>query len=104
MEVTWLPGARKAVKNIYYFYKSKSEIVANKIVEEINTSAKHLAYFPQMAPVEPTLSGRNEIFRALLVRNRYKIIYYVNEVANEVVIVTIWDCLQNPEKLRILII
>jgi hypothetical protein len=52
-----------------------------------------------MAPIEPSLSGRSETFRALLVRNQYKIIYYVDELAGEVVIVTVWDCRRNPEKL-----
>jgi plasmid stabilization system protein ParE len=98
MEINWQPEARKVVKNIYYFYESKSKIVANEIVEDINTSAKYLAIFPKMAPIEPALEGRSETFRALLVRNRYKIIYYINETANEIVIVTVWDCYQNPQK------
>lgn len=53
-----------------------------------------------MAPVESSLgSRRSETFRALPVRNRYKIIYYVDELAGEVVIVAVWDCHRNPEKL-----
>jgi plasmid stabilization system protein ParE len=78
----------------------KNEIAANKIVEDIKSSAGYLTVFPQMAPIEPSLGSRNETFRALLVSNRYKIIYYVDELAGEIVIVTVWDCHRNPEKLN----
>ena len=104
MEITWQPEARKAVRDIYFFYEPKSKIVADEIIEDINTSTKYLAVFPQMAPIEPSLSGRSEVFRALLVKNKYKIIYYIDEVADEIVIVTVWDCRQNPETLIDLII
>ena len=99
MEIIWQPEARNAVRDIYYFYEPKSSITANEIIEDINTSAEYLAIFPQMAPIEPFLSGKNETFRALLVKKLFKIIYYVDEIADEVVIVTVWDCRQNPEKL-----
>ena len=103
MEINWQPEARSAVKNIYYFYEEKSEIAANEIVEDINASAEYLATFPRMAPVEPSLSGRSETFRALLVKKLFKIIYYIDEVADEIVIVTVWDCRQNPKTLMDLV-
>lgn len=99
MEIIWLPETRKTVRDICFFYKSKNESVANEIIEDINSYAKYLSVFPQMAPVEPSLGNRGEIFRALLVKNQYKIIYYVDELAGEVVIVTVWDCRRNPERL-----
>jgi len=99
MEIRWTKTADQSLDTIFSFYKELSERAANRIILDIFTETKYLAIFPQMAPIEPLLSEKNEIFRALLVKNLFKIIYYIDEIADEVVIVTVWDCRQNPEKL-----
>ncbi|GHT53414.1 hypothetical protein FACS189446_0780 [Bacteroidia bacterium] len=103
MGICWQSGARKAVKKIYFFYKSKNETVAKEIIDEINDAVERLALFPQSAPIEPILEGHPKAFRALLIMKLFKVIYYINEAENEVVIVTVWDCRQNPEKLADLV-
>ena len=99
MEIQWTKTADQSLNTIFSFYKEHSEQAANRIILDIIVETKYLAIFPQMAPIEPFLSGKNETFRALLVKKLFKIIYYVDEIADEVVIVTVWDCRQNPEKL-----
>lgn len=57
-----------------------------------------LLHFPEMAQAEPLLSEFIETYRSLLVRNAYKVVYYIK---NETIfIVAVFDCRQNPEKLK----
>ena len=104
MEIRWTKTADQSLDAIFSFYKELSEQAANRIILDIFTETGYLTVFQHIAPIEPFLSGKNETFRALLVKKLFKIIYYVDEIADEVVIVTIWDCRQNPEKLTNLVI
>ncbi|MDR1610964.1 MAG: type II toxin-antitoxin system RelE/ParE family toxin [Candidatus Symbiothrix sp.] len=99
METRWTERADRSLDVIFDYYKEKSEQAANRIIGEIIDSSRRLTVFPQMAPVEPSLGNRSETFRALSVKNRYKIIYYVDAAADEIVIVTVWDCRRSPEGL-----
>jgi plasmid stabilization system protein ParE len=101
MVVRWTARADKRTEEIFRFYEQKSERVARKIVSEIRTSAEQLITFPQMAAVDRFLTERPETFRSLVVvRGLFKIIYFVNEIADEIVIVSVWDCRQNLEYLK----
>jgi plasmid stabilization system protein ParE len=101
MVVRWTARADKRTEEIYRFYEQKSERVARKIVSEIRTSVEQLTTFSQIAAVDRFLIERSEIFRSLVVvKGLFKIIYFVDEIADEIVIVTIWDCRQNPENLK----
>ena len=99
MEIRWTEAANQSLDAIFCFCKERGEQAANRIICDIFDATRRLAVFPQMASVEPSLGGQSETFRALQVRNRYKIIYYVDELAGKVIIVTVWDCRRNPEKL-----
>ncbi|GHV64962.1 hypothetical protein FACS1894199_04470 [Bacteroidia bacterium] len=101
MVVRWTAHADKSTEKIFLFYEQKSERVARKIVSEIRASAELLTAFPQISSVERFLSDRPETFRSLVVvRGLFKIIYFVNEITKEIVIVTVWDCRQNPQNLK----
>ncbi|MDR2915743.1 MAG: type II toxin-antitoxin system RelE/ParE family toxin [Tannerella sp.] len=97
MEVNWSDKARFRVREIFDFYNIKSSRAASKLIEDIADAGNSLSKFPQMAAIEPVLSDLPIAYRALVVRENYKIIYFVNENVN---IVTVWDCRQDDKKLK----
>lgn len=101
MVIIWSPKANKRLEEIYEYYKETgSKKIAKSIVSEIVSSVKMLKRFPKMAAIEPHLEGQTPLFRSLLVRNIFKVIYFVREGKDSIEIVTIWDCRQNPGRLK----
>lgn len=101
MRIIWLSEASKALDAIYDFYCSKSERAANKIITDIYNATLLLAEQPFMAPIEHALSEMSENYRSLVVRRLFKLIYRVDKNSQAVIIVTIWDCRQDPDKLKV---
>jgi plasmid stabilization system protein ParE len=100
MVVIWSDKAKFRVRQIFEFYEQKSLKAASKLVFDIDTAGNSLSKFPQMAPIEPVLSDLPKTYRALVVRDNYKIIYYIDNDKNNVKIATVWDCRQDNKKLR----
>jgi plasmid stabilization system protein ParE len=102
MVVTWKPQAKKRMDQIYSFYAWRNVQVSRKIVSDIQTAVERLVSFPYMAAIEPALSNDalNYTYRSLVVRNIFKLIYRVDEINSKIIIVTIWDCRQDPGKLK----
>jgi len=97
MVVLWSPNARSILKNIFdYYLEVASRKVAEKMVNKILMSAHALCTMPFMAPHERTLPG----YRSIVVSKTFKVIYRVNEGKGIIEIVSIFDCRQNPAKLR----
>ena len=55
---------------------------------------------PHKAPVEQSLARQQIVYRSLAVNKIFKVIYFVDEQAECVVISTIWDCRRNPSDLQ----
>jgi plasmid stabilization system protein ParE len=100
VKIIWLPKAKERVKEIHSFYKEKSKTAADNLKKDIKSSTIPLSNFPQMGTLEPILSDLSESFRSLVVRNNYKIVYFIDEEKEIVYIVTVWDCRQDNKKLR----
>lgn len=100
MDVIWSKRATSRTKEIWDYYKSKSKKAALLLVNDIEEAGKLLGEFPQMAPIEPSLSEMTITYRALVVRNNYKIIYFIDEKINTIYIVTVWDCRQDNKRLK----
>jgi len=100
MVVVWLPLAKKRAKEIHSFYKNKSKLAADKLVMDIKQATIPLAEFPQMGALEQNLSDLQISFRSLVVRDNYKIVYFIEEEKNTVNIATVWDCRQDDKKLK----
>jgi plasmid stabilization system protein ParE len=100
MEIEWQPEAIENVKKIYTFYLSKDERVANKILVDINVSVERLAIFPRLAAKEPLLAECEVDFRSLVVRRLFKVVYYIDEQNDKIAIITVFDCRQDPQKLK----
>ena len=101
MVVLWTEIAETRLKNIFDYYLDVAGYnVAEKIVIQIVDSTDILGIMPFMAPVEQELSERKFVYRSLVVKKIFKIVYFVDERAECVVISTIWDCRCNPLKLK----
>ena len=90
--------ALEDMENIFHYYAEQSESYAVELYNQIIEETEQLQYFPQMAQKEPLLKEFKEDYRSLIVRTIYKIVYFVeNETVN---IVAVFDCRQNPKKLK----
>jgi plasmid stabilization system protein ParE len=98
MVVIWTPNAEKRLDEIYCFYEAKSKQVARKLIADLRNATQVLVAFPYMAMIESNLTGNRETYRSLVVRRFFKVIYYVEN--DTVYIFTVWDCRQNPGKMR----
>lgn len=101
MVVRWTDIAENRLRNVFDYYLDVAGYnVAAKIVSEIINSSDSLRMMPFMAPIEKNLTGRKFIYRSLIVNKMFKVVYFVDEKADCVVIATIWDCRRDPSKLQ----
>jgi plasmid stabilization system protein ParE len=100
MKLIYSQKAVQTLNAIYEFISQKSSRAAIIIHNEILDEIERLLLFPQMAPIEPELENRSLIYRSLVVRRTYKVIYRIDE--QSIYIVDIWDCRSNPSKLKLI--
>lgn len=100
MRIIWSSEATRSLEVIHDFYYSKNERAANKIITDIYNAVLSLSQQPSMTPIEPALSEFPESYRSLVVRRLFKLIYRIDQDKQVLIIVTIWDCRQNPETLK----
>ena len=99
LKLSFAPEALEDMENIYRYYALQNEVYAVELYNQIIEEAEQLQYFPQMAQKEPLLKEYSEEYRSLVVWNNYKLVYFVeNDTVN---IVAVFDCRQNPDKLKI---
>lgn len=98
MKLIYTAKAIESLDEIFEFLHQKNEHAAVFIHNHILDEADKLLAHPQMASIEPLLKGEVETYRSLVVRHNYKIVY---RVEGEIIyIVDIWDCRQQPERLK----
>lgn len=98
MQIEWTDEAKEQLGTVYSMYEDINLTVAVNIRQSIVLSVRQLVEFPLMGPVEPLLKRRKIKYRSLVVGRLFKIIYSID---NETIyIVGIWDCRQNPKKLK----
>jgi plasmid stabilization system protein ParE len=95
-----LPEAERHLHSVFDYYAIKSESVASNIFNDILDAIEGLKQFPEKAAKEPLLDGFVVVFRSLVVRKHYKIIYFINYDMETVFVVAIWDCRQNPNNME----
>jgi len=98
MIIQWTQKAENQLDEIFDFIKVESEISAVRIYNQILDEVEILAKFPNIAPVEPLLENEPITYRSLLVKRIYKVVYFVNDKL--IYIVAVFDCRQNPDKLK----
>lgn len=101
LEIKWTLFAKKELKKIYSYYAENiSLITAKKIVTGIIKDVNILEKHPEIGQVEELLIEYEEIFRFLLSKRNYKIIYWINIENNLIEIVDVFDVRQNPSKIN----
>ncbi|WP_395050910.1 type II toxin-antitoxin system RelE/ParE family toxin [Flavobacterium sp.] len=100
LKLNWTEYSKNELRKIFLYYKSKSNLkIAKNKVEEISKQVLILEKYPFLGQKEELLSGRKQEFRYFLHSN-HKIIYYVDLEINLVEIVDIFDCRQEPLKIK----
>ncbi|MDR0954688.1 MAG: type II toxin-antitoxin system RelE/ParE family toxin [Rikenellaceae bacterium] len=97
MKISWLRFASENLETIYQTLEGLNARAAAELYNDILDEVEKLSVFPEMASVESLLEKEPEKFRSLVVRRRYKIIYFIE--AETIIIVAVWDCHQDPETL-----
>jgi toxin ParE1/3/4 len=96
--VVWSDVAIEELRSIYdYLYFQASKRVADKISNAIVDKTLLLEQTPRVGQKEEMLAHLNKEIRYLIEGN-YKIVYWIDE--NLVSIATVFDCRQNPHKLK----
>jgi toxin ParE1/3/4 len=101
MEVVWSENAElqiKLISELYQFQYSKSK--AKNLAKEIISSTLILKKFPELGTPQEVQPTRSNEYR-YIVSGHYKLIYFISN--QSIIIATVFDTRQNPEKLNILL-
>lgn len=98
IKVFWTETALNNLEDIFEYYKYKASVrVARKLVKGLVKSTLKLQESPEIGRKEELLSDRKFEYRFLVV-GKYKIIYWIEK--NFIKIATVFDCRQNPDKIK----
>jgi toxin ParE1/3/4 len=98
IRIEWSELSEKQLKDIFDYYSLEvSPRIARKLINKIIARVSILESNPFAGPKEELLNGYPEDFR-YLVESNYKIIYWEKE--NIITIASIFDCRQNPGKIK----
>lgn len=101
MRIIWSAYAKEQLHQIFlYLSKEVNRSFALKYLANIKAFVNVLQLQPYMGQKEELLLSSNKTYRYLVCKN-YKIIYSVDEEFNEVRITDIFDCRQNPQKMKL---
>ncbi|MCF8298574.1 MAG: type II toxin-antitoxin system RelE/ParE family toxin [Saprospiraceae bacterium] len=98
IRIDWSEQSERQLKDIFDYYSFEaSPKIARKIVNRILDRVSILESNPLAGSIEELLNDYPEEYR-YLVESNYKIIYWKKE--NLVTIASVFDCRQNPEKIK----
>lgn len=96
--VVWSDSAIQELRDIYDYYNHKAgKKVADEITNSIVDMTINLEDAPRLGQTEELLTSFNREVR-YLINGNYKIVYLLEE--NFATIATVFDCRQNPKKLK----
>lgn len=100
LKLNWTEYSKNELWKIFLYHKAKSNLkTAKNRAEEISKQVLILEKYPFIGQKEELLSDREQEFHYFLHSN-YKIISYVDLEINLVEIVDIFDCRQEPLKIK----
>jgi len=98
MKLIFAPEAREDMENIFRYYVSRNENYAVELYNQVIEEAELSLNFPKMGQKELLLNEYPEDYYSLVVWHSYKIVYFLeNDAVN---VVAVFDCRQNPNKLK----
>lgn len=96
--VIWSDSAIEELRSVYdYLYYHAGKRVADKISNAIVDRTLLLEQTPRVGQKEEMLAHLNKEIRYLIEGN-YKIVYWIDQ--DIISIATVFDCRQNPQKLK----
>ena len=102
-EIKWHDSAREHLRKIFNFNIDHfSESYAYSILGEVLGEVQDLENFPQKGAPELLLKGREYEYRRLVIREQYKVIYFL--VDDEAHIAAVWDVRRDPKTLIQLVV
>ncbi|MBQ7996348.1 MAG: type II toxin-antitoxin system RelE/ParE family toxin [Paludibacteraceae bacterium] len=102
-EIKWHDSAREHLRKIFNFNIDHfSESYAYSILGEVLDEVQDLENFPQKGAQELLLEGREYEYRRLVIREKYKVIYFL--VDDEAHIAAVWDVRRDPKTLIQLVV
>ncbi|MCK4765579.1 MAG: type II toxin-antitoxin system RelE/ParE family toxin [Candidatus Aminicenantes bacterium] len=94
----WTNPAKKDLRNIFEYLSQFSKNAALRVINKILDKVELLEEgFTEIGQQEPLLEHKPDVYR-YLVEGNYKIIYRVK--GRRVIIATVFDVRQNPDKLE----
>jgi plasmid stabilization system protein ParE len=102
-EIKWHDSAREHLRKIFNFNIDHfSESYAYSILGEVLGEVQDIENFPKKGAPELLLEGREYEYRRLVIREKYKVIYFL--VDDEAHIAAIWDVRRDPKTLIQLVV
>jgi plasmid stabilization system protein ParE len=94
-KIIWSPRAKSALIGIldYYFKRNGSKTYSNKLNASLRSAIRLLENHPELGVKSDIRNVR------VLIHGDYAIFYEISE--ESIVLITIWDSRQNPQKLDI---
>jgi plasmid stabilization system protein ParE len=97
MVLIWSTDAQQSFRAIIRFYVQVSRKAAQSVADDILQTVEHLTVFAYLGNVVNNSSACTEMFRTLVTKNGlFKIVYYVDDSKNKIIVVFVHDCRQNP--------
>ncbi|MBP3517252.1 MAG: type II toxin-antitoxin system RelE/ParE family toxin [Parabacteroides sp.] len=99
IEIIWAPRAQEQANlAITYCQAQFGRTIALRFVNKLEKDILRIKNNPFIGIVEPAFANRAKQYRSLI-EGYYKIIYTI-ENDHLIQIVLLWDCRQNPDKLK----
>ena len=96
--IIWHDSAREHLGNIFSYYRDNvSPKVAYSLLRNLLDTIQGLEQMPRKGAPELLLAKRKVEYRHLIIRRRYKVIYFLE--GERAHLVAIWDTKQSPRKL-----
>jgi plasmid stabilization system protein ParE len=97
--IIWTAFAQYQLELVYEFACEQSPSYGDKVIEGIDLSIQQLLQFPLSGAIEQRLANLAEEYR-FVVYSYFKVIYRF-EPAGVIVIVSVFDTRQDPQKLEV---
>lgn len=98
MNVVWSVRANKEWKSVaQYIYDEFGKKDVENYLAQTKYWERKLMLFPECGAPEPLLSGKQIMYRSLIISKHNKIIYYIKK--DIVYISDVWDMRRNPNVL-----
>lgn len=101
MTIGWTTKAGNDLSKLFdYYLLNASPQTAVRMHNEVVKEAEKLLVFPNLGKVDPQFSNMKYTVRSLVILSGlYRILYFIDQ--DELVIARIWNCRQNPNRLKL---